>query len=122
MHNQETPGCFNHALAASAPLFASDSLTTSFKVLMQVSNSNGEVSLQFALMYLPIDEDSCFTKYIVSVIPAEKFRLVQRFSVEMAQTTIISCRNDTAAGLSAVSCSVCVCTIQRQLEVERRHF
>ncbi|KAK9080055.1 hypothetical protein SSX86_001730 [Deinandra increscens subsp. villosa] len=55
---------FNHALAASALPFGSDAV-------VQVSSSDGEVSPHFILMYLPIDEDACFTKYINEHCPEE---------------------------------------------------
>ncbi|KAL4579209.1 hypothetical protein LXL04_015347 [Taraxacum kok-saghyz] len=48
---------FNYALAASALPFASDAV-------VQVLKSDGEVSPHFILMYLPINEDDCFTNYI----------------------------------------------------------
>ncbi|KAM0042092.1 putative protein kinase CMGC-MAPK family transcription factor WD40-like family [Helianthus debilis subsp. tardiflorus] len=55
---------FNYALAASALPFASDAV-------VQVLNEDGEISPQFILMYLPIDEASCFTKYINEHFPED---------------------------------------------------
>ncbi|XP_071701722.1 protein GFS12 isoform X2 [Rutidosis leptorrhynchoides] len=48
---------FNYALPSSPFPFASDAL-------VQVSNSDGVISPHFVLMYLPVNEDDCFTKYI----------------------------------------------------------
>ncbi|KAI3687414.1 hypothetical protein L1987_81110 [Smallanthus sonchifolius] len=49
---------FNHALSASALPFSSDAV-----VQMQMQD--------FLLMYLPIDEDACFTNYINEYCPSE---------------------------------------------------
>lgn len=48
---------FNYALAASALPFGSEAV-------VQVLNSDGEVSPQFILKYLPINEHDCFANYI----------------------------------------------------------
>ncbi|KAD4385173.1 hypothetical protein E3N88_25341 [Mikania micrantha] len=55
---------FNYAVAASALPFGSNAV-------VQVANSDGEVSPHFILMYLPIDEDACFTKYINDHCPED---------------------------------------------------
>ncbi|KAI3730170.1 hypothetical protein L6452_18847 [Arctium lappa] len=55
---------FNYALAGSALPFASNAV-------VQVLNSDGEVSPHFILMYLQINEDACFTKYINEHCPEQ---------------------------------------------------
>uniref|UniRef100_A0A5B6YV66 Putative inactive serine/threonine-protein kinase lvsG n=1 Tax=Davidia involucrata TaxID=16924 RepID=A0A5B6YV66_DAVIN len=55
---------FSYGISASALPFGSTAV-------VQLSNSSGEASPQFILVYLPIHEDDCLTKYIDEYCPEE---------------------------------------------------